>query len=290
MTSDLFFPPRSFAGLPPELTALDTARAVVLPVPYDSTTDYKSGARDGPRAIIDSSQYLEFYDLELGQEVSSVGIHTLPELQPAMSGPEATVERVYRAARGIFERGKLLVMLGGEHSLTLGAVKAAKERYPNLGVLQLDAHADLRDTYMATEYSHACVMRRVWELCPIVQVGIRSLSLEEHRFLEEQGVEPLYAPLPEADVTEKVVSALPDEVYISVDLDVFDPSIMAAVGTPEPGGLGWEQALHLLKAAASTRHIVGLDLMELCPREGPTSCAFLAAKLAYKLIGYALLL
>lgn len=289
MSEELFLPPRNFAGIPHQDAPFDKAKVVVLPVPYDSTTEYKPGAREGPQAIIDASQYLELYDAELNREISEVGIFTLPEVQPLMGGPELMVERVYQIARGLLEKEKFVAMLGGEHLLTLGMVRAHKEKYRQLSVLQLDAHADLRDQYQGTKYSNACVMRRIREVCPdVVQVGIRSFSLEERLFMQHHKIEPFYAEFSNSpDFAFRVASALSPQVYISVDLDVFDPSIMSAVGTPEPGGLSWQQVLELLRVAARKSKIVGFDLTELCPREGPTSCAFLAAKLAYKLIGYA---
>ena len=285
MNRELFYPPRNFAALPTQYSDFETSKVVVLPVPYDSTTDWRSGSRDGPMAIIDASQYLELYDQELDRESYLVGIHTLPELKPSMKGPEDTVERVYKVAIDLVRKEKFVMMLGGEHSLTLGMVRAFKERFDRLSVLQLDAHADLRDEYEDSRYSHACVMRRVLECCPIVQVGIRSLSLEEHRFLALNQMQPFLAeglPLDE----KAIVSALSEEVYVTIDLDVLDPSIMSAVGTPEPGGLSWYEVLRILRHVAQQKHIVGFDLVELCPKEGPSSCAFLAAKLAYKLIGF----
>ncbi len=287
MTAELFYPPHTFAAIPPQDAVRETSQVVLLPVPYDSTTDYKSGTREGPQAIIDASQYLELYDAELDKEIYHVGIHTLPPLKPVMSGPEHMIERVYQAAAPLLAQDKLPVMLGGEHSLTLGVVRALVERHPKLSVLQLDAHADLRDEYLGTKYSHACVMRRVWELCPIVPVGIRSLSLEEHQFIKQQELKLVYAEDYAPDSIPQLISRLSPQVYVTIDLDVLDPSIMSAVGTPEPGGLSWHQVSSLLHHVARERHIVGFDLVELCPKEGPTSCAFLAAKLAYKMIGYA---
>jgi len=288
MSEQFFYPPRNFGSLPAPKTDFQSAKVVILPVPYDSTTAYRSGTRDGPMAIIDASQYLELYDLELDREIYQVGIHTLPEVQTVMSGPEGMVHRVYQVARELLEAGKTIVMLGGEHSLTLGMVKAYRERYKGLSVLQLDAHADLRDEYEGAKYSHACVMRRVWEFCPIVQVGIRSLSLEEHRFLKQRGLEPFYMEkfARDRDSVAKVVSSLSDTVYITIDLDVLDPAVMSAVGTPEPGGMGWYELVEFVRAVSQQKRVVGFDLVEFCPREGPTSCAFLAAKLAYKVIGY----
>ena len=288
MSQELFFPQRNFAAIPSPYANWEGSRVVVLPVPYDSTTDWRRGTRDGPRAIIDASQYLELYDLELDREIYQVGIHTLPEVQPEMAGPEQMTQRVHNVARELLSENKMLLMLGGEHSLTVGMVKAYREKYEALSVLQLDAHADLRDSYLGTKFSHATAMRRVYELCPIVPVGIRSLSQEERRFIDEAGVKPFYADgLFSAEGSiEHIIASLSDEVYITIDLDVLDPSIMSAVGTPEPGGIGWYELLGLLRKVTQAKHIVGFDLVELCPGEGPISCAFLAAKLAYKLIGY----
>jgi agmatinase len=285
MNQDLFYPKRNFAALPSQYSEFETSKVVILPIPYDSTTTWRSGSRDGPLAIIDASEHLELYDHELDRESHLVGIHTLPELQPSMKGPEETVMRVHEVASDLIRKDKFVVMLGGEHSLTVGMVKAFRERFDNLSVLQLDAHADLRDSYEDSKYSHACVMRRVLEYCPIVQVGIRSLCEEEHRFLTQNQMQPFFAEGLPLDI-DGIVSALSTDVYVTIDLDVLDPSIMPAVGTPQPGGISWHEILKLLRRVAETRRIVGCDLVELCPAEGPPSCAFLAAKLAYKLIGY----
>jgi len=285
MRGELFYPQRNFAAIPEKYADFETSRVVILPVPYDSTTEWRSGSRDGPMAIIDASQYLEHYDPELGRELYLIGIHTLPELQPSMKGPEETIQRVYEAARDLVQGGKFVVMLGGEHSLTVGMVRALRERFEQLSVLQLDAHADLRDEHQGTRYSHACVMRRLWECCPIVQVGVRSLSQEEHQFLAQRGMNPFFAPLDQSSVDD-MLSPLSHQVYITIDLDVLDPSIMSAVSSPEPGGMGWYEIQGLLRRVAREKGIVGFDVMELCPKEGPASCAFLAAKLVYKLIGY----
>jgi len=288
MSQELFSPQRNFAAISSPYSDWEEARVVVLPVPYDSTTEWRSGTRDGPRAIIDASRYLELYDLELDREIYQVGIHTLPEIQPEMTSPEHMIQRVYKVAKELLDKDKMLLMLGGEHSLTLGTVKAYWERHKALSVLQLDAHADLRDSYLGTKFSHATVMRRVCELCPVVPVGIRSLSQEEREFIDKAGMTPIYARnlISDEGSIEHIVASLSNEVYITIDLDVLDPSIMSAVGTPEPGGIGWYELLGLLYEIARCKQIVGFDLMELCPDEGPLSCAFLAAKLAYKLIGY----
>ena len=287
---EVFLPRRVFAGLAPPYFDLEKAKTVILPVPYESTTEWRGGTRHGSQAIIDASQYLELYDLELNREIYKVGIHTLPEVEPVMSSPKDMIDRVYHITRGLIQKEKFVVMLGGEHSLSLGAVQAFKETFSELCVLQLDAHADLRHKYLGTKYSQACVMRRIFALCPIVQVGVRSLSWEEKRFLNQNRMTPFYMSelASSAAYAEQIAATLSENVYLTIDVDVFDPSIMPAVGTPEPEGMQWQQVLNLLRLVALHRHIVGFDLMEFCPQEGPASCAFLLAKLAYKLIGYAM--
>jgi agmatinase len=288
MNEEIFYPRRSFS-FPPKYTEFKDAKVVVLPIPYDSTVDWRAGTREGPNAIIDASHFLEQYDFELGREIFQVGIHTLPQLIPSMKGPQETVDRVYLATRDLLAKDKFVVMLGGEHSLTGGTVRAYRERFDKLSVLQLDAHADLRDEYEGSRFNHACAMRRVVEMCPIVQVGIRSMSADDQDFIQRNKMRPIYAketPLSEKEERE-IVSALSSDVYITIDLDAFDPSIMSAVGTPEPGGMGWHEVMRLLKRVAKEKHIVGFDVVELAPREGPASCTYLAARLAYKLIGLA---
>ena len=295
-----FGPPRTFLGLPPELSAYASARVALLPVPYDATTSYRAGTRDGARAIVDASTQIELYDADLDREPAEVGIATLDPLEPDFSSPARMVERVRDATAALLDDGKFPLLLGGEHSLTSGAVAACKARYPDLGVLHLDAHADLRDEYHGTPHSHACAMRRVVDLgCPLTSVGIRSLSAEEAAF--RRGPTPVpVVTIPASRIArvrydaarldalwDEIIAGLPPTIYITVDLDVFDPSLMEAVGTPEPGGLDWWEVTGLLRRACAARRVVGADVVELAPAEGPESCAFAAAKLTYALIGHA---
>ena len=280
----------TFLDTPPEEADLSSARVVIVPVPYDGTASYKSGARHGPAAIISASRHLEDYDMELDRDVSLVGIHTAPEIVSDVGGPEALIEQVRRAVHPVAASGRLVALLGGEHTITIGAVQALAEVHPDVSVLYLDAHADLRDEYMGTRWGHASVARRLYDLCPLVQVGVRSLSAEERDFIRDAKLPVLFWPGESSDIAELVEAALRSlsaNVYVSVDLDVLDPSEMAAVGTPEPGGMSWGQVTGLLRAVAERRRIVGFDVTELSPGEGPEACAFAAAKLAYKLIGYA---
>ena len=280
----------TFLDTPPAEADPSRARVTVIPAPYDGTSSYKTGARDGPKAIISASRHLEDYDQELERDVSLVGIHTMPEIVPDFGCPEAMIERVRRSVLQVAADGKLVALLGGEHTVAIGAAQALKEVHPDLSVLYLDAHADLRDQYMGTSSGHASVARRMHGVCPLVEVGVRSLSAEESDFIRDAGIPVFYwtPPIPEmSQLARSVLRSLSAHVYISLDLDVFDPSIMPAVGTPEPGGMGWYEVIGLLKAVCEERQIVGFDITELSPAEGPEACAFTAAKLAYKLIGYA---
>jgi len=281
--------PFNFCGLDGEYAMLERARAVVLPVPYDFTTSYHGGARLGPAAIITASRNMELWDEEIGP-VYRNGIHTLPELEPTAEGPEAMVGRVERAVDWILEGGKLPAILGGEHSITTGAIRAALRRHPRLSVLQLDAHADMRDIYQGSPWSHACVMRRIRELVPAASVGIRSMSEEEAEALRAK-------PWPTWSTRafralggrfEPILDALSDEVFVTFDLDGLDPAYLPATGTPEPGGLEWYETIDLLAAVARRSRIVGFDVVELAPTPGQTASEFLAARLVYRLIGLAL--
>jgi agmatinase len=282
----------TFLDTSPNEATLSDSGVIVIPVPYDSTTSYKTGSRYGPSAIIQASRHLEDYDLELNTDISSIGIYTTPEISPDLSSPKALIQQVRRAIISSLSSEQLLVLLGGEHSISIGAVQAMTEIHSDLSVLYLDAHSDLRDDYMGTQWGHASTARRIYDLCPMVQVGVRSLSEKEYKFIEEVDL-PVYFwngdPPNITQLAKKILPKLSKNVYISIDLDVFDVSLMSAVGTPEPGGITWIESLSLLKAIASERQIVGFDVTELSPLEGPESCAFTAAKLAYKLIGYSTL-
>lgn len=282
---------RTFLDTPPHEDEPTTAAAFIIPVPYDGTTSFLSGARDGPAAIIEASRHLEDYDIELDCDISEVGIHTTQELQPQMDGPQSMIAVVRRAVGSAASNGKLPILLGGEHSITVGAVQALTELYSDLSVLYIDAHADMRDSYMGTKWGHASVARRISEICPLALIGVRSISAEEKGFVEEQGISLQFW---DAAVPARLDSAialatdhLTENIYISIDLDALDPSIMAGVGTPEPGGMLWHEILALLHAISHRAAIVGFDVVELNPSQGAVSCAFTAAKLAYKLIGYA---
>ena len=262
---------------------------VLIPIPYDSTTSFRSGTRDGPRAIIEASHGIEDYDAELDLDVSLVGIHTTAMVEPHMGGPDQMVKRVRQSVSRYVNPKKIVGVLGGEHSITVGSVQAHLEAYPEMSVLYLDAHPDLRGEYMGTPWGHASGARRIHETCPLVLVGVRSLCQEERDYIRCQGIPSYSWPPPVDDDTYRleIIDLLGPEVYVSIDLDVFDPGLMAAVGTPEPGGMGWYQVTSLLRQVAESRHVVGFDVCELSPGDGPPACSYTAAKLVYKLIAYA---
>jgi agmatinase len=277
----------NFGGIYPTCSLRD-AKFVVVPVPYDLTSTYQSGSRRGPLAIIEASTNMELYDEELKKETYLAGIHTTLPVAIDARGPKNMVNSVRKKISRIAKLNKIPVMLGGEHSITLGAVQAMIEKYPKLSVLQFDAHADLRDTYQGSPYSHACVARRISEICPLVQVGIRSMTKEEGEFLPESKVKSYSADfvLQNKNWAETVCKDLKGDVFITIDLDVFDPSIMSATGTPEPGGLYWKDILHLLKLVSASCNIRGFDVVELAPLPGVVAPDFMAAKLIYRTMGY----
>ena len=277
----------NFGGIYPECSLRD-AKFVVIPVPYDLTSTYQSGSRRGPAAIIEASTNMELYDEELKKETYLAGIHTTLPVAIDARGPKNMVNIVRKKISRIVGLNKIPVMLGGEHSITLGAVQAMIEKYPELTVLQFDAHADLRDTYQGSPYNHACVARRISEICPLKQVGIRSMSKEEGEFLPQSKVKSYSADfvLEKKNWAETVCKDLSGDVFITIDLDVFDPSIMPATGTPEPGGLYWKDILHLLKLVSASCNIRGFDVVELAPLPGVVAPDFMAAKLIYRTMGY----
>jgi agmatinase len=262
---------------------------VVLPVPYDSTTTARAGARDGPNAIIDNSEDMELYDVAVGYEAYLHGIYTSPSVAITNETPEAMINRVTEAARLYVDDGKFVVTLGGEHTVGVGSFRAHLARHKNLSVLAIDAHADLRDEYQGSRFNHACSLRRMLDYVPVTQVGLRSASVEEAEFIRDRKL-PFFTPrdfrgLPDLST---IVDGLDENVYVTIDLDGIDCGEMPAVGTPEPGGLSWDEVSSVLEAVAEKRRIVGFDMTELAPDLGPKACSYSAAKLAYRLIGLAM--
>lgn len=282
------FPNYNFCGLTERHSKKEDSRFIILPIPYEATTTYGHGTAQGPKAIIDASLYMELYDEELMHEVYKLGIHTLPFMEPVSSRPENMVNElagyVYKEINS-YKGDKILFSLGGEHSIAPGLVAAFKKKYPDLSVLHFDAHADLRDSYRGTPYSHACASRRILEHCPILSCGIRSISSEEADFAKKSG-RKIFWGKEALDKTIKISSSLSSDIYITLDVDVLDPAVMPSTGTPEPDGWTWRELCIFLKEIIAKKNIVGIDIVELAPIPGITAPDFTVAKLIYKIMGY----
>jgi agmatinase len=283
------FLPTNFGLLEPESSDYETARVAVLPVPFERTTSYGKGTAYGPAAILRASQAMELYDEELGTEPYEQGIATLPPFLPESFDMAEGLAELQAEARVHMERGKFLVTLGGEHSLSQAPIKAAKEVWPEAGVVQFDAHADLREEFEGTPYSHASIMKRVVDAgIPTLAVGIRSLSAPEAALVRERKLPVIWGhQLDRApELFPKMLADLPDEVYLTFDIDYFDPSLVPATGTPEPGGGLWTPTMGLLRHLFRTKTVVAMDVVELAPIGNQPASDFLTSKLIYKCLGY----
>jgi agmatinase len=281
--------PTNFGLLEPESSAYETSRVAILPVPFERTTSYGKGTSGGPAALVRASQSMELYDEELGTDPSVQGIATLPPYLPEPFDMEEALWELEEEARRHMAAGKFLVTLGGEHSLTLAPVRAAAAVHGEIGVVQFDAHSDLRESFEGTPHSHASVMRRVVEDgVPLLPVGIRSLSSPEAAFIAERKIPVIWGHQLDraAELFRERLAALPEKIYLTFDIDFFDPSLVPATGTPEPGGGTWYPTLALLRHLFATKEVVAMDLVELAPMGGQPASDFLAAKLVYKCLGY----
>ena len=272
-------------------TDFEDSRIVVLPICYENAPSYGTGSKDGPLHILNASTQLESIDEETLTNWGE-GIHTLTPLVPS-DDPEKAVTEMKRAAAAVLEKNKFLLSLGGDHAISIGPIMAAAEIYPDLGVLQIDAHLDLRETWNGSRYNHACVMRRVADdlKLPVVQVGIRSFSPEEADYVKRKKLKPFYAHTidPSDDYwRRKVVHSLPEKIYITIDLDGLDPSVLPGTGTPEPGGLSYRQLIKLIKAVGKEKKIVAADINELAKIDGSQVSEYTAAKIATKIFVYCL--
>jgi agmatinase len=281
--------PDNFGLLEAKASGYETSRVVILPVPFERTTSYGKGTMAGPAAILRASQAMELWDEELGGEPHVQGIATLPPFLPEAFDMGEGFAELQAEARLHLARGKFLVTLGGEHSLTQAPVRAAREVYGEIGVVQLDAHADLREDFEGTPYSHASVMKRIVdEGIPTLAVGVRSLSASEARLIRERGLPVIWGHQLDraAELFPGLLAALPERIYLTFDIDYFDPALVPATGTPEPGGGHWYPTLRLLRHLFQTKTVVAMDLVELAPIGGHPASDFLAAKLIYKCLGY----
>lgn len=279
-------PEKNFLGIDEKFSSFWDSKAVIWPVAYERTTTYLKGTVNGPKAILEASPSLEFYDEIRKYEPYRVGITTLPIMTEFAASEEDALKEISEGARQILTEGKFLVTLGGEHSITPALVREFKTLHPNLSVLHLDAHADLRDSYEGSRNNHACAMARTHEICPHVSMGIRAYSVEEAALIEKEKLNIIHAYEMHGLINwqRKILESLSDTVYISLDFDYFDPGIMPAVGTPEPGGGDWYGTLNFLEKVFATKNVVGIDLVELRPIPNFEVPAFTAARMAYHLI------
>lgn len=263
----------------------EDSEIIIVPVPYDETSTWMRGADKGPDAILEASPNLEFYDVETASEAHLAGIHTIGPILEKET-PEKLVNAVYDKTLSLLTENKFPVIIGGNHTVSIGAIKAFSEYFENLSVLQLDAHADLRQEYEGSKFNHACAMARAREFAPIVQVGIRSMSVNEVPYADKDRIFYSHELYYNKDLYIKAIDKLTDNVYITIDLDVFDPSIMPSTGTPEPGGPAYIELIHFLRDVIRYKNVVGFDVVELCPNQTNKSPDFIAAKIIYQLLSY----
>ncbi len=279
-----------FCELPDDLAALETAAAAILPVPYDLTSTWKKGADRAPVAIIEASHHIEWFDPVVGEEVCRRGIATLDPIL-CHAQPERLADQVDESITDLLRRQVLPVMLGGDHSVSIGAIRATAREVEGLSVLQIDAHSDMRDEYGGSRFNHACVMARARDWCRLVQVGIRAFDVTELPLLDPERViygHQINGPGAQDGWIDRAVANLSDRVYVTIDLDGFDPAYVPATGTPEPGGLDWYQVTALLERVAREREVVAFDVVELLPTPGQWASEFLAAKLVYRFMSFIL--
>lgn len=276
---------RTYAAIPEEYGRLATSKVVLIPVPYDGTSTWQKGADKGPEAFLEASENMELYDIETKSEVYKQGIH-LTDPITENSSPEAMVDEVYKITKEYIKRNKFVTLFGGEHSISIGSIRAFNESFDNLTVLHIDAHADLRKEYEGSSCNHACAVYEASQKTNLVQVGIRSMDISETYVMDKEKVFFAHEMAHDEYWMDKVIELLGENVFITFDLDAFDPSIMPSTGTPEPGGLFWYETLDFLKQVFEECNVVGFDIVELCPNEQEKSSDFLAAKLYYKMLSY----
>ncbi|MEJ7861262.1 MAG: agmatinase [Pyrinomonadaceae bacterium] len=282
--------PMNFGGIEEtEFSGFENAQVLIFPVAYEGTVSYGAGTGAGAMAIVEASRNMELYEEETDAEVYKIGIHTLEEFQPRAT-PEAMSNALYEETKNLLKAEKFVCMLGGEHSISAPVIRAHAEKFHNISILQIDAHADLRDEYDGTPHSHASIMARaVKDLrIPAVQVGIRSLSADEALSLSDLPTRIFWAKdiVGRIDWIDSAINSLTENVYLTIDIDGLDPSLVPTTGTPEPGGLGWYEVLTVIRKLAEKRRIVGMDLVEFAKTDNSDAPAFLCAKLVYKSLAY----
>ncbi|MDO6603992.1 agmatinase [Arenibacter palladensis] len=275
----------NYAGIPDEFAQLEKAKVVLIPVPYDGTSTWGKGADKGPQAFLEASENMEWYDIETDTEVYQQGIYLANAVEED-SSPEAMVNAVHKVTKEYIKRNKFVTLFGGEHSISIGTIRAFNECFDNLTVLHIDAHADIRKSYNGSKFNHACAVHEASQTTNLIQVGIRSMDAIEKTFIDEEKTFFAHDMVNDEYWTDKVIDLMTDNVFITFDLDALDPSIMPSTGTPEPGGLFYYETLEFLKQVFEDKNVVGFDIVELCPNKMDKTSDFLAAKLYYKMLSY----
>ncbi|NNC50992.1 MAG: agmatinase [Flaviramulus sp.] len=275
----------TYAGIPGEFAKLEQAKIVLIPVPYDGTSTWQKGADKGPEAFLDASANMELYDIETETEVYQQGIYLAEAIIENVT-PESMVEAVHQATKKYIKKNKFVTIFGGEHSISIGTIRAFNEMFPSLTVLHIDAHADLRKEYDGTTCNHACAVYEASQNTNLIQVGIRSMDIMEKTVMDEEKTYFAHDMAVDDTWRDSAIDQMTENVFITFDLDAFDPSIMPSTGTPEPGGLLWYETLDFLKQVFAEKNVVGFDIVELCPNKIDKSSDFLAAKLYYKMLSY----
>ena len=276
---------KTYAGIPEEFSKLENAKIVLIPVPYDGTSTWQKGADKGPEAFLDASENMELYDIETGTEVYQQGVYLVDAVTENES-PEAMVEAVHQVTKKYIKKNKFVTIFGGEHSVSIGTIRAFNEMFPSLTILHIDAHADLRKSYEGSTCNHACAVYEASQNTNLIQVGIRSMDIKEKSIMNLDKTYFAHDMAIDDSWTDSAIDQMTDNVFITFDLDAFDPSILPSTGTPEPGGLFWYETIDFLKQVFKEKNVVGFDIVELCPNNIDKSSNFLAAKLYYKMLSY----
>jgi agmatinase len=276
---------KTYAGISEDLASFENAEFLLQSIPYDGTSTWGKGADNGFEAFLDASENMELYDIETQTEVYKKGIHILDEISESKS-PESVFNSVYEKTKTLLEKDKFLTFFGGEHSVSIGVIKAFYEQHPDITIVQLDAHADLRQNYMGSRYNHACALHDASQHTNLIQVGIRSMDISEKQYMNDDKCFYAQDIVGKTDWMDRAINLMTDKVYITIDLDAFDPSILPGTGTPEPGGLGWYESLEFLFNIFKQKNVLGFDIVELAPIPNHKTSEFLAAKLYYKLLSY----
>ena len=276
---------KTYAGIPEKYAKLEHAKIVLIPVPYDGTSTWQKGADKGPKAFLEASENMELYDIETDSEVYKQGVY-LTDAVTENTSPESMVNAVHEVTKKYIKRNKFVTVFGGEHSVSIGTIRAFNEMFPNLTVLHIDAHADLRKSYDGSSCNHACAVYEASQNTNLIQVGIRSMDVKEKSIMNLEKTYFAHDMAIDTSWTDSAIDQMTENVYITFDLDAFDPSILPSTGTPEPGGLLWYETLDFLKQVFTEKNVVGFDIVELCPNKSEKSSDFLAAKLYYKMLSY----